>query len=69
MIDIISSVHCAVYTQLPCLAFSSTASGPTKCDIEASSAAACLRQIITLGPDRIAEFDPEVIPTIELTTP
>jgi len=34
----------------------------------ARESAACLRQIIALGPDRIAEFDPEVIPTIELNT-
>jgi predicted metal-dependent hydrolase len=30
---------------------------------------ACLQQIVALGPDRIAEFDPGMIPTIELTAP
>lgn len=33
----------------------------------ARESAACLRQIVALGPDRIAEFDPGTIPTIELT--
>ena len=34
----------------------------------ARESAACLERIIALGPDRIGDFDPRMIPTIELTT-